>query len=126
MRRMFSENQIKNIVNQGIQEGEIQVGTKLYVRKYSCADQDQTYYIEFEIVTPLKDIPEEGLEADIENAISIRNAVDKNNSYDLVYLGKYTSGEKLGLDFIYNDGGDVTISNVEIGSNEYSPETRPL
>ena len=31
MRKMFSENQIKNIINQGVQQGEIQVGTKLYL-----------------------------------------------------------------------------------------------
>lgn len=30
MRKMFSENQIKNIVNQGIESGEISGGTKLY------------------------------------------------------------------------------------------------
>ena len=35
MRRMFSENQVKNMsvqaVNEGIEQGQIQVGTKLYL-----------------------------------------------------------------------------------------------
>lgn len=30
MRRMFSENQIKSLVNKGIEDGEISGGTKLY------------------------------------------------------------------------------------------------
>ena len=39
MRKMFSENQIKSIVNQGIESGEISGGTKLY--KHIAWDSDE-------------------------------------------------------------------------------------
>ena len=40
MRKMFSENQIKSIVNQGIESGDIQVGTKLYRHVISASENN--------------------------------------------------------------------------------------
>ena len=43
MRKMFSKNQIKEIVNQGIESGDVQVGTKLYEHSiYFEFDSDQS------------------------------------------------------------------------------------
>ena len=52
MRKMFSQNQIKNIVNEGIEAGEINAGTKLYKHYVDivCEDalsNEYEFYIEF-------------------------------------------------------------------------------
>ena len=45
MRKMFSENQIKSIVNQGIESGEISGGTKLYKHTIELEDADGNQYM---------------------------------------------------------------------------------
>ncbi len=45
MRRMFSENQLKEIVNQGIQSGEINIQSKYLIANGYLYDTNEVYYI---------------------------------------------------------------------------------
>ena len=43
MRRMYSENQLKEVVNKAIQSGEIEVGKKIYQHLLELTDGAQIY-----------------------------------------------------------------------------------
>lgn len=75
MRKMFSENQIKNLavqgVNEGIESGDIQVGSKLYMHNVLCditnEDGDNDYSFILKILSKVS-TPFTSLEQALEEA----------------------------------------------------------
>ena len=101
MRKMFSKNQIKDIVNQGIESGEISGGTKLYLHEIRIND-----VATYNIITTFK----EEITYDTDNLISSALAIDNDNGYACVF-------DYDGDCFYYFSGGnfvqDQVINNQE-------------
>ena len=112
MRKMFSENQIKNIVNQGIESGEISGGTKLYKHELNFEFNDST-----NLVTPLwiisnvkesyADLFNEYHEVMIQPQSGLIMATDEDNNTILIQLYIY----------IDNDHPCVDISCIDSSFN---------
>ena len=92
---MFSENQIKNIVNEGIESGEISAGTKLYLHYlYDNTTDDSLYFITASN-TPINNI---------DDIITLL----KRDGYEAPYLISA---------FIHIDSDDYTSSILSVTSN---------
>ena len=111
MRKMFSKNQIKEIVNDGIQSGEIEIGTKLYLHEISIIDDDI-----FEAVVTILSTKE-----NIEQVEDLLSAVIVSNTYPdadpvivfkFYYDGTYVNAKGI----IATDGSLVERTDIQFDS----------
>lgn len=121
MRRMYSENQLKDVVNKGIQSGEIEIpsgGTKLYKHTFTVAN-----FINFVVYSnsnePITSLTL--LDAIIEGTESINYciygfgpATDINSKVDFVKKNYSESGSITSLELIVSncswDSSNSTLS----------------
>ena len=117
MRKMFSENQIKNIVNQGIKSGEISGGTKLYRHTIILEDSNEITWT----LVLINNYPEQITTANYEHFYGI---VQFSYSEDVNGIISYacTNNDLDMCIVISSNGQSVSITNVDgIQSDEVTP-----
>ena len=118
MRRMFSENQVKEMsvqaVKKGIEQGQVQVGTKLYVHNVTCDGRQELQIIN---TSPESLIGENAIEI-FPDALLMKNG---SSDYEIILAPKGASG----LYFI----SAGAIDSIDYGEDEeviVSDEVSPL
>ena len=119
MRKMFSEKQIKNIVNQGIESGEISGGTKLYLHTLYFESSGFTIYI----VSSIEDVAQSGTDIDslIEHATS--------PVFRTANAASFMFGDTENSMFYFitsSDNALVIDNNVDYYDNEFTDTVTPL
>ena len=107
MRRMYSKGQIESIVNNGIQGGSIQAGTKLYTHALTLVDETELQVINN---SPASLIGEDIFEI-FANCLVMKNA---SADYEIILAPKGDTG------FYYVSAGSVDsidLTNSEIASD---------
>lgn len=103
MRRMFSENQLKEVVNQGIQDGEIEL-QQFY--KISVTIQDDDVWVgEVLLWSPKKELSSA---EDLLECIPINNEIPEGE--DPLYIIKFWKGGAY-INFLAVSSADMSVSN---------------
>lgn len=115
MRRMYSENQLKEVVNKGIQEGAIQVGTKLY--KHELEIDHNGYYV---MITTDKNSYVGGDLYDIITGSNVINFYAYIDDFNMI-LGISSDGQDL---YYINSSGvlsTLSLSDTEVTNDDVTP-----
>ena len=116
MRKMFSENQIKSIVNQGIESGDVQVGTKLY--KHTIEVETNDSWLTINCITNNATIDTEY------TIISFGDSIDENSGTHIYVLSLSIVSNTLEATYLDSDGAIQSIVNETI--TEINDQAIPL